>query len=144
MQAVNHVQHVLDGRRPSSEFARAVIAAVGGDINGLFSWLATANQTTYAQLAPIVIGFAQQDARCDDIARAMMVKAGAEIAEVAQALDPDNTMPIALCGGLAAPMTAFLPQQLRVRVVPPQADAATGALQLIRQSLQGKQHAHSA
>jgi glucosamine kinase len=140
LQAVNHVQHVLDGRRPSSEFARAVIAAVGGDINGLFNWLAGANQTTYAQLAPIVIGFAQQD----NIARAMMIKAGAEIAEVAQALDPSNALPIALCGGLAAPMTEYLPQQLRVRVVPPQADAATGALQLIRQSLQGKQHAHSA
>jgi len=140
LQAINHAQHVLDGRRPSSAFARAVIVEVGGDVNGLFNWLAAANQTTYAQLAPIVIQFAQQD----DIARAMMIKAGAEIAETARALDPDGTLPLALCGGLAAPMTEYLPQQLRVRVVPPQADAATGALQLIRQSLQGKQHAHSA
>jgi glucosamine kinase len=144
LQAINHVQHVLDGRRASSAFARAVITEVGGDINGLFNWLASANQTTYAQLAPIVIHFAQGDAQCDDTARAMMVKAGAEIAETAHALDPDGKLPLSLCGGLAAPMSEFLPKQLRVRVVPPQADAAAGALQLIRQSLQGKPHAHSA
>lgn len=134
LQAINHAQHVLDGRRANSEFARAIIAAAGGDLNGLFNWLAIANQTTYAQLAPIVINFAGQD----DIARAMMVKAGSEIAEVAHALDPSGLMPIALCGGLAAPMSEFLPQQLRARVVTPKADAAAGALQLIRQSLQGK------
>lgn len=134
LQAINHVQRVLDGRRPASDFARAVIDIVGGDINGLFNWLASANQTTYAQLAPLVIKFAQQD----DTARSMMIKAGMEIAEVAHALDSDATMPIALCGGLAAPMSEFLPQQLRARVVPPQADAAAGALQLIRQSLQGR------
>jgi glucosamine kinase len=134
LQAINHVQRVLDGRRPTSEFARAIIAASGGDLNGLFNWLAKANQTTYAQLAPIVINYATQD----DVARTMMVKAGNEIAEMAIALDPDEQLPIALCGGLAAPMLDYLPQQLRSRVVIPQSDAAAGALQLIRQSLQGK------
>jgi glucosamine kinase len=134
LQAINHAQKVLDGRQPSSEFARAVIAASGVDLNGLFNWLAKANQTTYAQLAPIVINYAGQD----DVARTMMIKAGNEIAEMAQALDPSGQLPIALCGGLAAPMGEYLSPQLRDRVVSPQSDAAAGALQLIRQSLQGK------
>ena len=134
LHAINHVQRVFDGRRPSSEFAREIIAASGGDRDGLFNWLAKATQTTYAQLAPIVIKFAS----LDEVAGAMMVRAGNEIAEVATALDPTGQLPIALCGGLAAPMSDYLSPQLRGRVVIPQSDAAAGALQLIRQSLKGK------
>jgi glucosamine kinase len=122
---------VLDGRRPSSDFARSVIALCGGDRNGLFAWLATANQTTYAQLAPVVIKYAASD----EVARGMMIEAGNEIAEVAAALDPSGRLPIALCGGLAAPMRDYLPEQLRARAVNPHADAAAGALQLIRRSI---------
>jgi glucosamine kinase len=128
LQAVNHVQRTYDGRRPASDFARAVVAASGGDRDGMFRWLASANQTTYAQLAPVVIKFAGQD----EWARSFMILAGKEIAEVAVALDPSAQLPIALCGGLAAPMSDFLPENLRARVVKPHSDAAAGALQLIR------------
>jgi len=134
LRAINHAQRVLDGRRSSSEFARAIIAASGGDLDGLFNWLAKANQTTYAQLAPIVIEYAARD----EVARGLMVLAASEIGEVATALDPAGKLPIALCGGLAVPMSEYLSPQLRGRVVLPQSDAAGGALQLIRQSLQGK------
>jgi glucosamine kinase len=133
LQSINHVQRVFDGRRPSSDFARAVIEFCGGDSAGLFRWLAQANQTAYAQLAPLVIRYAPQD----EAAHNMMVKAGQEIAEIASALDPSGLLPIALCGGLAAPMSDYLPEQLRARVVKPHADASAGALQLIRQSVKG-------
>jgi glucosamine kinase len=134
LQAINHLQRVFDGRRPTSDFARAAIELCGGDHHGLFNWLANANQTTYAQLAPVVIKYATQD----EVAHGMMIKAANEIVEFAAALDPTGQMPIALCGGLAAPMSDYLPEQLRARVVNPHADAAAGALQLIRQSLKGK------
>ena len=134
LQAANHVQRTFDGRRQPSDFSRAVVAASGGDRNGMFTWLASANQTTYAQLAPVVIKFAGQD----DWARSFMIQAGKDIAEVAVALDPSGQLPIALCGGLATPMSDFLPENLRARVVKPHSDAAAGALQLIRQSLKGK------
>jgi glucosamine kinase len=139
LQAINHVERTLDGRRPASDFSRAVMAASGGDRDGMFKWLAVANQTTYAQMAPVVIQFAGQD----EWAKSFMVQAGKDIAEVAMALDPDAQNPIALCGGLAAPMSDYLPEKLRTRVVKPHSDAAAGALQLIRQSLRGN-HAHTA
>jgi len=128
LQAANHVQRTFDGRRPASDFSRAVVAASGGDRDGMFRWLAAANQTTYAQLAPVVIKFAGQD----QWARGFMLQAGMDIAEVATALDPSAQLPIALCGGLAAPMRDFLPENLRARAIEPQSDAAAGALQLIR------------
>ncbi len=133
LHSINHVQRVFDGRRPSGDFARAVIKFCGGDRASLYLWLAHANQTTYAQLAPLVIQYAPQD----EAAHNMMVKAGQEIAEISAALDPPGLLPIALCGGLAAPMSDYLPEQLRARVAKPHADAAAGALQLIRQSVKG-------
>ncbi|HTD05177.1 BadF/BadG/BcrA/BcrD ATPase family protein [Undibacterium sp.] len=131
LHTINHVQHVLDGRSPPTEFAAAVIEYCGGDRDGVFNWLAQANQTAYAQLARFTIRFAPADA----VAHGIMLKAGEEIAKMAQALDPSAQLPIALCGGLAAPLRAYLPPALLSRVVQPQADSATGALILIKNSL---------
>lgn len=133
LHAVNYVQRVLDGRDPAGAFADAVIDRCGGDRDGVFTWLARANQTTYAQLAPLVTEFAATD----PVARAIMVDAANEIAKIAAALDPSGTLPIALCGGLATPLRPFLPDHLLIRVVDAHADAAAGALRLIRQRLQG-------
>ncbi len=131
LHTINHVQHVLDGRHPPTEFAAAVIAYCGGGRDGVFNWLAQANQTAYAQLARFTIQFASAEAA----ARSIMQKAGEEIAKIAHALDPSTELPIALCGGLAAPLREYLPPSLLSRVVQPQADSATGALILIKNSL---------
>ena len=59
-------------------------------------------------------------------------------AAIARALDPQGTLPLALCGGLAAPLRAWLPESLLQKVVPAQGDSAAGALRLVRQRLDGK------
>ena len=136
LRAINHVQHVLDGRSPFDDFAQAVlvycVAQSGGDISkprdAVFNWLAQANQASFAQLAPLVI----QSALRVEKAREIMLAAGVEVAKMTHALDPSAQMPIALCGGLAEPMLAYLPVELRVRITKPQADSATGALILVR------------
>ena len=132
MRAVNHAQRVLDGRAATGDFARAVIDRCGGDRGGLFAWLAGAKQSAYAQLAPLVI----DHARADQVARDIMILAGQEVAQIAAALDPDGRLPIALCGGLAAPMRDYLPEHLAARVGMPHTDAVGGALQLIRRRLE--------
>jgi glucosamine kinase len=132
MRAINHAQRVLDGRAASGEFARAVIGRCCGDRDGVFAWLAGAGQGAYAQLAPLVI----EHAPADQAARDIMVLAGQEIAQIAAALDPTSRLPIALCGGLAAPVRGYLPEPLAARVVMPTADAVGGALQLIRRRLE--------
>jgi glucosamine kinase len=134
LRAINYVQRVLDGRDVSSEFAKEVIARCGGDRDGVFAWLARANQTAYAQLAPIVISHATSD----KVAHEIMLDAGNEVAKIANALDTSGTLPIALCGGLAEPLQPYLPEQLSKRIVKPQADAASGALRILRNHLQGE------
>jgi glucosamine kinase len=131
MRAVNHVQHVLDGRAAGSPFADAVIAACGGDRDAIRAWLASATQTRFAQLARIVL----EHAAGDDTARENMIEAGRQVGLIAGALDTAGKLPIALCGGLAEPMRPFLPGDLLARIVPASGDSAAGALYLIRRQL---------
>jgi len=159
MRAVNHVQHVIDGRAAASAFADAVIEGCSADADtaaagsgagqtgdsaaddaagnlarrrdAIQCWLASATQTRYAQLARIVLAHVDSN----DTAREIMIEAGRQVGLIAAALDTAGTMPIALCGGLAEPMRAFLPGELLARIVPANGDSAAGALQLIRRAL---------
>lgn len=132
MKAVNHIQHVIDGRAPASAFASAVIDACGGSRDRIQVWLANASQTQYAQLARLVLQHADSSA----VAQAILREAGLQVALIAAALDPSRSLPIALCGGLSAPLRPYLPDELRQRVVAPKGDSAQGGLRLIQQHLQ--------
>ncbi len=126
LAAINHIEQVLDGRRPGSAFADAVIDACGGDRAAIQVWLGQATQTTYASLAPLVLQHAD-----DPAARAILTKAGEEAAAIARALDPDGTLPLALCGGLGSALRDWLPPALAARARAPEGDSAHGALKMI-------------
>lgn len=134
LRALNHIQQALDGRVPAGEFAKDVIAFCGGDRQGVQVWAAKATQTVYAQLAPLVVKHGAND----DTARAILHEAGAEVAKIGEALDPDKRLPIALCGGLGEPLRPHLPPGLLARIIRPQADSAAGGLILIRKRLEGR------
>lgn len=131
LRAIAHAQQAMDGRLAGGAFAAAIIEACGGQRHAVQHWLAAATQTTYATLAPLVLQHAGSDAAASAIAQ----EAGRQIALIAAALDPDATLPLALCGGLAAPLAPYLPAGLLQRVVPAQGDSAAGALYLLRQQL---------
>lgn len=128
LRAINHVEQVLDGRVPSSDFASAVIDTLGGSRDAIQVWLGGATQTAYASLAPVVIRHAQTDAT----ARSFLVEAGHQVALMANALDKTGRLPLALCGGLGAPLRPYLPPELERRAGTPQGDAAFGALRMIQ------------
>ena len=131
LRAVNGCQQSLDGRAATTRFTHAVLQACGGSRDGLFAWLAQANQTRFAQLAPLVLQFAGSDA----FALQLLREAALEVAKMASALDPAATLPLALCGGLAPAILPHLPANLQARLNPPQDDAMGGALHLIRRHL---------
>lgn len=131
LRALAHVQRVVDGRQPCGDFARAVFEACGGTADALMAWVAQADQTRCAALAPLVIQHGPSDAA----ARALLERAGSHLARMAGALDPGNTLPLALCGGLAEPLRPYLPPALRERGRAPQGDSAQGALLLLAATL---------
>lgn len=132
LRAINHIEQVLDGRKPPSPFAQQVIDACGGNRDAIQVWLGKATQTAYASLAPIVVAHAEGNAT----ARQILADAGAEVATIARALDPAAELPLALCGGLGQALRAYLPPELLVRTVAPHGDAASGALRMIEQHIE--------
>jgi glucosamine kinase len=108
--------------------------ACGADRDAVQAWLGQATQTSYAQLAPIVLAHAGTD----DTARGFLDDAGREVASIAHALDPSGALPLALCGGLGAPLRNYLPADLLARSVAPRGDAASGALRMIALHVNGQ------
>lgn len=143
LRAINHVERVLDGRAGSGPLASAIIRFCGGgetlcsndNRDRVLAWVTNANQSIFAQLAPLVAAHGD----LDEVARSILLKAGQEIAQIAIALDPSQQLPIALYGGLAEPLNAYLPEPLKTRAIAPQADAAAGALLLLRQQIKARQ-----
>jgi glucosamine kinase len=136
VRAISHMQHAMDGRAAATAFSQAVADACGGARDAIQVWLANATQTAFARLAPIVLAHAATS----DAAAGILAEAGREAALIAQALDPDASLPVALCGGLAQPLRPYLPPGLLARVATAHGDSAAGALRLIAQKL----HAGSA
>ncbi len=133
LSAVNYAQQVLDKRAELSEFSDAVITHCGGNRDALFDWLARANQSAYAQLAPLVVSYADQEKNL--MAKEIMKKAAIEIKRMVWALDKSCLLPIALCGSLAKPFEKYLSSELVMRLVPAYADAVSGGLLLIKKAL---------
>lgn len=126
LRGIVHAQQALDGRVPFDGFAQALIDHVGAtDRDSLVVWLCDANQTAYASLAPVVVAH-----RDHPFAARLLNQAGEEIARMIAALDPSGELPVALCGGLGVPLSAFVPQPYRQRLRPPVSDSAHGGLQL--------------
>lgn len=131
LRAMNHVQHVLDGRASTDNFAIAIVDFCGGNKDAVFAWLGGATQTKFAQLAPLVIQYASSNPK----ARSILLEAGMEVEKMANTLDPSGTMPVALCGGLAEAIWNYLPEKLSQRVTKPIGDSAVGALILVKNQL---------
>lgn len=130
LRAVVYLQQVMDGRQTPDAFADALRAQTGVTTRDeLVGWCCDANQTAYATLAPIVIAFGVRDGG-HAFARALLMRAGDEIAKMIDALDPEGVLPVALCGGLAAPLGPFVPTRFAPRLREPATDAVGGALAL--------------
>lgn len=139
LRASAHLQRALDGRAAPDAFSRALAEAMAAADGGagsetaappdtpaaLIEWLSGANQTRFAALAPVVVGFADHP-----VARALLVEAGEEVTGMVQALDPSATLPVALCGGLAGALAPWLPAPLTARLIVPRAPSVEGALLL--------------
>lgn len=131
VRALAYAQQALDGRVPRDAFASALLAETGAqDRDALVQWSCDANQTVYARLAPIVFAH-----RSHPVAGALIAQAGDEIGKMIDALDPQQALPVALCGGLADALAPAVPARHAARLRAPLDDSAHGALRLALQAL---------
>lgn len=126
LRALNLAQRVLDGMLPASPLADAVIAATGSTPQAVLEWSCSAGQQRFATLAPLVFDCADHDPQ----AVALVGYALQTMEDMAQALDPDNLLPLAILGSVGKRLAPRLSAETRQRVVPAQGDAIAGALAL--------------
>ncbi|MCX8566225.1 MAG: glucosamine kinase [Glomeribacter sp. 1016415] len=126
LRIAQHAQRALDARAVRDAFANAILKALGvDDRESMLTWLGNARQTQFAALAPLAFAHADHP-----FAQTLLTSAGAEIANMIDALDPSHTLPIALCGGLAAAFTPYVPITHSARLRPAQGNSVHGALKL--------------
>ena len=113
LRAVVHLQQVLDGRAPADAWSDALLARTGGDGSRQSRRLAVRRPirrlTRRSRRASSSIAGIRSPRRCS-------AEAGREIGKMVAALDPAGALPVALCGGLAAPFEPFVPAALRGRL----------------------------
>lgn len=131
LHAMRVAQCAMDGRAVAGALAQRVWQACGARRDGLQAWCGQAGQFAYAQLAPLVF----ECAHSDPLARQLLQDAATELERMAQALDPQAELPLAVCGSVGKMLAGRLAAPLRRRCVDAAQDAAGGAILLIRNSL---------
>ncbi len=132
LRAMRHAQQAMDGRAQPGPLARALWQRAGADREALLGWCAAAGQQGFAGLAPLV--FEQAEAG-EAVAGALVTEAIAELERLADALDPEGVLPLALSGSVAQRLGPRFSGRLRARCVAPQGDSAAGGVLLARSAI---------
>ncbi len=134
LETVRRTLHWQDGRAPASPLLAALFDRFDRDLTQLVIWANQADAQQFASLAPLAIEQAEQG---EPLARQLLAEAAQEIDRIGRALAAQSEfeLPCSLLGGLAPFLEPYLSPELRSRLVPPAADAASGAVLLARRAL---------
>lgn len=132
LRAMAHAQETMDRRLPGSLLAASIHQLCGTHRDALQAWCASAGQNEYAHLALTVFASAAND----PVAEALLAEAAAAIERMAAALDPQSTLPLAICGSVGRQLLPRLTSDTRARCIASPLDAVYGALMLVHQSLE--------
>ena len=135
LNAMRIAQSALDGRATSGALARAIFGRCGMSRQALAAWMASAGQFDYAQLAPEVFGFEDVDLAASDL----LAQSCHHLEAMVVALDPQQTLPVAICGSIGQRLQGRLATAVRRRCVPAAMGPTEGALLLLRTALEKKQ-----
>lgn len=128
----------LDRRVEKSPLVEDVFAFFNNDLEFFVKWANSANSKEFARLAPLVINHSQQE---EVIAVRLMKKAAQAVERVNDALiemrkENHVSFPVCLFGGIAPFIESWLSEELRSSLVSRSGDACTGAILMVRNSVQ--------
>lgn len=126
LRAMAHTHAAVDGRVAPGALADRVRAQCGAGAEDLLAWCADARQNKYAQLAPLVF----DAAKSDPFAHALLCEAARALEQMADVLDPQCGLLVALCGSVGQQLQPKMSAALQNRCVVPAQDASLGALAL--------------
>jgi glucosamine kinase len=129
LQAIRIALRAHDGRLATSALVRAVMARFDGDPTAAVEWMDRATATDYATLAPLVMRYADLG---DPVGRRIVQEAAEQIDAIVRALLEGGAPRVALLGGLASALEAWLAPDVRRKLTAPLNDAMSGAILLAR------------
>jgi len=129
LQVVRLALRAHDGRHEPSALLRAVMARFGDDPVDAVEWMDRASATEYATFAPLVMRHADTG---DPVGRRIVQSAAEQVDGLVRALLAQGAPRVALLGGLASAIEAWLSPDVRRRLTPPLKDAVSGAIALAR------------
>lgn len=115
---------------PSSALTQRIMASYQNSPEQLLIWSKQATPADWGRVVPEVFAAAQQG---DEHGTALVQQCAADIVQMVQPLLARSHSKLALMGGLAEPIQAWLPADIAALLVPPQGDALSGALRLATQ-----------
>jgi len=128
-EALRQVLWAHDGRIPSTALLARLFDEFDADPYAVVRWAATASPAEFGQLAPAVVEHA---AHGDAVAVELLRGAAQHIDALAARLIALGADRVALVGGLAPHLEAWLAPETRRHLAMPEGDALAGALQLAR------------
>ncbi len=108
---------------------KKVLERFDGDPHAIVRWMGASRPRDFAALAPLVLEYAARD---DAVAHELMRLAAGHIDVIAARLAALGVTRLALAGGIAPSIEPWLSPATQERLVPPQGDALSGALQMAR------------
>jgi glucosamine kinase len=118
-----------DGRCAWTGLLKRVFERFDGDPHAIVRWMGAARPRDFAALAPLVVEYSRRD---DAMALELMGLAAGHIDIIAERLGVLGVTQLALAGGIAPNMEPWLSLATQGRLVRPQGDALSGALQMAR------------
>ncbi len=128
-EALRRALWAFEGMAPRTALGDALMARFDHSQEAVVLWGTAAKPRDFGALAPAVFAHAAEG---DPLARAVVREAAADVAAMIAGLGGSDALPVALLGGVAAPITPYLDDATRAFLVRPRGDALAGALRLAR------------
>lgn len=119
----------FEGVRPATALSRAVMARFHDRPEQAVRWAYQAQPRDYAELAPLVFEYAADQ---DALAQSLVGEIADDTATLIRTLVNKGAPSVVLRGGLAAPLTPFLADDVQALLSEAKGDALDGALRMIR------------
>ena len=131
-EALRRTLWAYDGRAERSGLTAAILTRFDGDPTQIVTFAAKASSADYARFAPLIFKYAAEQ---DPLAIALVNEAAAAATSIIDALRAAGAPTVSLIGGLADPLSTWLPRRLCEFLTRPQSDPADGAILMARMGL---------
>ena len=117
----------FEGLAPYTDLAREIMARFDDSPEIIVGWATAAKPRDFGSVVPLVFAHAE---RGDALALTIVRQAARDISALVAKLIGSSGLKLALVGGVAEPITPYLDEEVRARLMPPEGGALSGALRL--------------